>query len=177
MQAGSVCLRVCLCVWVGVGNDPGSVEMLWREIQAGDLVPAVPARAQPSESQIHLPLSRPCLPEALYKLPLMGGGVAPFSLARCRQLAEVTAGVSSGEKLAPPLPKEKLFGYLQGWALLFLDTVPSFSLPASYQLGEEMTHLKPGQVEAVSVSPRQPCLAPALGLPHLGSPRVTCFPA
>ena len=105
------------------------------------------------------------------------GWAAPFSSAGCRKLAEVTAGVSSGEKLAPPLPKEKLFGYLQGWALLFLDTIPSFPLPTSYQLGEEMTHLKPRQVEAVSVSPRQPCLTPALGLPHLGSPRVTYLPA
>lgn len=31
-----------------------------------------------------------------------------------------------------------------------------------------MTHLKPRQVEGVSVSPRQPCLPPALGLPTWG---------
>lgn len=67
----------------------------------------------------------------------------------------VIAGVSSHEKLAPPLPKEKLFGYLQVWALLYLDAILSLPLPTSYQLREEMTHLKPRQVEAASVSLRQ----------------------
>ena len=65
----SVRLCVCLCVWVGVGSEPGSAEMMWREIQAGDPVPAVPARAEPSESQTHPPLSRPCLFEASVQAP------------------------------------------------------------------------------------------------------------
>lgn len=67
--AVSVHLRVCLCVWVGVGSEPGSVEMMWREIQAGDPVPAVPARAEPSKSQTHPPLCRPCLLEASVQSP------------------------------------------------------------------------------------------------------------
>ena len=63
MQAVSVRLRVCLCVWVGVGREPGSAEMLWREIQAGDPVPA--------ESQTHPPLSGPCLLEASVLAPTL----------------------------------------------------------------------------------------------------------
>lgn len=93
-----------------------------------------PARAKPSPSHTLLPLPRPCQLEVSLPVPVLpqlllasqasgcllhplapyaepgkgrGGVSGPAcSSARGRRLA----GVSSDKKLAPPLPKEKLFG-------------------------------------------------------------------
>ena len=66
----SVHLRVCLCVWVGVGSEPGSVEMMWREIRL--VIQSLPFLLGPSLPNHRLTLLFPgpvCL-RPWYKLPL-----------------------------------------------------------------------------------------------------------
>lgn len=51
--------------------------------------------------------------------------------------------------------------------------LPTPLLPITYQLREEVTHLKPRQVEAASVGP-QAGLVPVLGLPSWDHLRMAC---